>query len=74
MKAPAARVAARLTARTALNPHRRERTYPRAVKRSRHNQHRVKQATDTGTRHTAPPTIRFFRAKQPTTTNPTRST
>ena len=72
MKTPAARAAKQLTARPALNPPRRERTYPRAVKRSRHNQHQVKKTTDTGTRHTAPPTIRFFRARPPATT--TRST
>lgn len=74
MKAPAARAAKQLTAPSALNPPRRERTYPRAVKRIRHNPHRVKKATDIGIRHANPPTIRLFRAKPPATSNPTRST
>ena len=73
MKAPAARVAAHLTAPAALNPPRRERTYPRAVKRIRHNAHRVKKASDKGVRHPDPPTIRLFHAKPPATSNPTRS-
>ena len=46
-----------ITARRNLNPQRRHRTYPRVVKRIRHNQYRVKRAHDTGTRHTGPPTI-----------------
>ena len=36
---------------------RRERTYPRVVKRGRHNSYRVKKPADHGTRHKAPPTI-----------------
>ena len=74
MKTPAARVAAQLTAPGALNPPRRERSYPRVVKRIRHNQHRVKKTTDIGIRHAGPPVLRFFRAKQPSTSTPTRST
>jgi hypothetical protein len=42
-----------------LNPKRRHRTYPRVVKRARHNYYRVKQPTDTGHRHNGPPTIRL---------------
>ena len=40
-----------------LNPHRRHRTYPRVVKRGRHNSYRVKKPGDTGTRHDGPATI-----------------
>lgn len=46
-----------ITARRNLNPPRRHRTYPRVVKRIRHNQYRTKRAHDTGTRHAGPPTI-----------------
>jgi hypothetical protein len=42
-----------------LNPPRRHRTYPRAVKRGRHNSYRVKKPGDHGTRHQGPPTIRL---------------
>jgi hypothetical protein len=42
-----------------LNPDRRNRTYPRVVKRARHNSYRVKKPGDTGTRHDGPPTIRL---------------
>lgn len=35
---------------------RRERSYPRVVKRMRHNSYRVKKAGDHGTRHDSPPT------------------
>ena len=38
---------------------RRERSYPRVVKRARHNSYRVKKPTDHGTRHDSPPTIRL---------------
>ncbi len=34
-----------------LNPKRRHRTYPRVVKRARHNSYRVKRPGDHGTRH-----------------------
>jgi hypothetical protein len=46
-----------ITTRRNLNPPRRHRTYPRVVKRARHNHYRVKHDSDTGTRHTSPPTI-----------------
>jgi len=36
---------------------RRHRTYPRVVKRARHNSYRVKRATDTGTTHDGPATV-----------------
>lgn len=43
-----------------LNPHRRHRTYPRVVKRARHSpRYHIKTATDIGTRHTGPPTIKI---------------
>jgi len=42
-----------------LNPPRRHRTYPRAVKRTRHHYYRVKKPGDHGTRHHGPPTIRL---------------
>ncbi|MBV9141518.1 MAG: hypothetical protein JO115_11470 [Pseudonocardiales bacterium] len=35
----------------------RHRTYPRAIKRGRHNSYRVKKTTDIGTRHDGPATI-----------------
>ena len=38
---------------------RRHRTYPRVVKRSRHNSYRVKKPDDKGTRHTGPPAIQL---------------
>lgn len=42
-----------------LNPRRRHRTYPRVVKRARHNTYRVQTTTDLGTRHTGPPTVKI---------------
>jgi hypothetical protein len=38
---------------------RRERTYPRAVKRARHNSYPVKKPGQHGTRHEAPATIKL---------------
>ena len=46
-----------ITTRRNLNPQRRHRTYPRVIKRARHNSYRVKTRTDIGTRHARPPTI-----------------
>jgi hypothetical protein len=40
-----------------LNPERRDRSYPRVVKRARHNHYSVKKPADKGTRHDEPPTI-----------------
>jgi hypothetical protein len=48
-----------ITRRRNLNPARRHRTYPRVVKRARHNQYRVKKPGDKGTRHPGPLTIRL---------------
>jgi hypothetical protein len=48
-----------ITRKRNLNPERRHRTYPRVVKRGRHNSYRVKKPGDTGTRHDGPPTIRL---------------
>jgi hypothetical protein len=42
-----------------LNPRRRDRSYPRVVKRARHNSYRVKKPGDTGVRHDGPATIRL---------------
>jgi hypothetical protein len=50
----------RLNQGTALNPPRRERTCPRAVKRARHNSYRVKKPGEpASTRHDGPGTIRL---------------
>jgi hypothetical protein len=38
---------------------RRERSYPRVVKRARHNHYAVKKPGQHGTRHDAPPTVRL---------------
>jgi hypothetical protein len=46
-----------ITASRHLNPPRRHRTYPRAIKRARHGVYRLKQPGDHGTRHNGPPTI-----------------
>jgi hypothetical protein len=48
-----------------LNPKRRHRTYPRVIKRARHNSYRVKRPSDTGTRHDRPPTIRLANLSTP---------
>ena len=41
-----------------INPPRRERSCPRAVKRARHNNYRVKKTDEpSSTRHHGPPTI-----------------
>jgi hypothetical protein len=55
-----------ITAPRHLNPQRRHRTYPRAVKRQRHNAYRIKKPGDTGTCHHGPPTIQLL---APTTRN-----
>ena len=53
-----AKVMADITMKKNLNPCRR-RTYPRVVKRARHNSQRVKRPGDTGVRHDGPATIRL---------------
>ena len=40
-----------------LNPRRPHPTYPRVIKRARHNSYRVKRPADHGTRHPGPATI-----------------
>jgi hypothetical protein len=50
-----AHVLADITAK--LNPTRRDRSCPRAIKRARHNSYRVKRPDDRSTRHEGPPTI-----------------
>jgi hypothetical protein len=50
-------VMADITRKKHLNPRRRHRTYPRVVKRARHNSYRVKRPADHGTRHSGPATI-----------------
>jgi len=47
-----------ITGATHLN-NRRERSYPRVVKRARHNSYRVKKPGDHGIRHAAPATIKL---------------
>jgi hypothetical protein len=49
-----------------LNPRRRHRTYPRVVKRARHNSYRVKRPGDHGTRHPGPATISLVNLRQVT--------
>lgn len=45
-----------------INPKRRERTCPRAVKRARHNSYRVKKPGEPASiRHAGPPTVRLYR-------------
>ena len=45
-----------ITAPRNLNP-RRHRSYPRVIRRARHNSYRVKRPADTGTRYHGPPTL-----------------
>jgi len=52
-------VRADLTRQRNLNPRRRHRSYPRVVKRARHNSYRVKRPGDKGIRHDGPATIRL---------------
>ena len=42
-----------------LNPDRRNRTYPRVVRRARHNSYRVKRPRDKAVTRTSPPTIKL---------------
>jgi hypothetical protein len=46
-----------ITHRRHLNRARRHRSYPRVVKRARHNSYRVKKPADIGIRHPGPATI-----------------
>ena len=54
-----AQIMAGITAKKNLNPPRRHRTCPRAVKRGRHNSYRVKKPGDKNLRHDGPATIRL---------------
>jgi hypothetical protein len=60
-----AQVTADITRNKNLNPPRRHRTYPRVIKRARHNAYRVKKPGDHGTRHDGPPTIRLANTAKP---------
>jgi hypothetical protein len=55
-----------ITRKKNLNPERRHRTYPRVVKRARHNSYRVKRPGDHGTRHSGPATISLVNLRQRT--------
>jgi hypothetical protein len=54
-----AAVIADITSPHNLNPARRLRSYPRVIRRARHNSYRVKRPGDTDTRYHGPPTIRL---------------
>jgi hypothetical protein len=56
-----------ITKKRNLNPRRRHRSYPRVVKRARHNSYRVKRPTDIGIRHNGPPTIELANLSRATT-------
>lgn len=51
------------------NPARRHRSYPRVIRRARHNSYRVKRPGDTGTRYTGPATITLVNLPSPTKIN-----
>ena len=55
-------IMADITRHRNLSLRRRHRTYPRVVKRSRHNAYRVKKPEDKGIRHHGPPTIKLITA------------
>ena len=46
------------------SPRRRNRTYPRVIKRARHNSYRVKRPGDHGTCHPGPATISLVNRPQ----------
>ena len=56
-----------ITRKKHLNPERRHRTYPKVVKRARHNSYRVKRPADHGTRHPGPATISLGQPPPPHT-------
>jgi hypothetical protein len=59
-----------ITTRRNLNPRRRHRSYPRVIRRARHNSYRVKRPADTGTRYHGPPTVWLVNLRpQPTMIN-----
>ena len=49
-----------ITAKRHLNPVRKDRTYPRVVKRARHNSYRVKRPSDKIIRHDGPPELHLI--------------
>ena len=57
-------VMAGITRNKHLNPERRHRTYPRVIKRARHNSYRVKRPAGRGTRHPGPATISLVNHRQ----------
>ncbi|WP_326750793.1 hypothetical protein OIE73_00885 [Streptomyces hirsutus] len=67
-----AEILAMLAAHRNCNPEWSQRSYPRVVKRARHNSYRVKRATDAGIRHAGPPIGKFaFLGTPPTTSRST---
>jgi hypothetical protein len=64
-RAALARVMADITRNKNLNPGRRHRTCPRAIKRGRHNAYRVKRPGDKNMRHDGPATIRLANPVKP---------
>jgi hypothetical protein len=52
-----------ITSKRHLNPPRRHRAYPRAVKRAARTRYRVKRPGDNGTRHHGPPAVRLLGPK-----------
>ena len=60
-----AQITADITKTKNLNPRRRHRTYPRVVKRGRHNSYWIKKPVDYGTRHDRPATIRLANPAKP---------
>jgi hypothetical protein len=54
-----------ITRKKHLNPRRRYRTYPRVIKRARHNSYRVKRPGDHETRHSGPATIKLVNLHPP---------
>ncbi|MEO3863901.1 hypothetical protein [Acrocarpospora sp. B8E8] len=48
-----------ITRKKNLNPKRRDRSFPRVVKRARHNSYRVKRPGDVGVRHDGPATVKL---------------
>jgi len=54
-----------ITRKRNLNPRRRHRSYPRVVKRGRHNSYRVKRPTDVGISHSGPAVIELVNLRQP---------
>jgi hypothetical protein len=62
-----ARISADITSPRHLNPPRRNRTYPRAVKRTRRNAYPARKPGDHGKRHDTPATIRLPNLVKPQT-------